>query len=73
MLIAVNSFERLEELVLTEWIEDLALSPMVASYFANSTPYDCDKVIIDLGTIADPATVTRPSQNCNIFSSTHSS
>jgi hypothetical protein len=31
MLIAVNSFERLEELVLTEWIEDLALSPLVAS------------------------------------------
>ena len=58
MLIVVNSFERLEELVLTEWIEDLALSPLVASYFANSTPYDCDKVIIDLGTIADPATVS---------------
>jgi hypothetical protein len=57
MLIAVNSFERLEELVLTEWIEDLALS-LVASYFANSTPYDCDKVIIDLGTIADLATVS---------------
>jgi hypothetical protein len=58
MLIAVNSFERLEELVLTEWIEDLALCPLVASYFANSTPYDCDKVITDLGTIADPATVS---------------
>jgi hypothetical protein len=58
MLIAVNSFERLEELVLTEWIEDLALSPLVTSYFANSTPDDCDKVITDLGTIADPATVS---------------
>jgi hypothetical protein len=58
MLIAVNSFKRLEELVLTEWIKDLALSPLVASYFANSTPYDCDKVIIDLGTIVDPATVS---------------
>ena len=58
MLIAVNSFERLEELVLTEWIEDLVLSPLVASYFANSTPYDCDKVITDLGTIADPAIVS---------------
>jgi hypothetical protein len=58
MLIAVNSFGRLEELVLIEWIEDLALSPLVASYFANSTPYDCDKVTIDLGTIADPATVS---------------
>jgi hypothetical protein len=58
MLIAVNSFERLEELVLTEWIEDLALSPLVTSYFANSTPYDYDKVIIDLGTIADPVTVS---------------
>jgi hypothetical protein len=58
MLIVVNSFKRLEELVLTEWIEDLALSRLVASYFANSTPYDCDKVITDLGTIADPATVS---------------
>ena len=58
MLIAVNSFERLKELVLTEWIGDLALSPLVASYFTNSTPYDCDKVIMDLGTIADPATVS---------------
>jgi hypothetical protein len=57
MLIAVNSFGRLEELVLTEWIEDLALSPLAESYFADSTPYDCDKVTIDLGTIADPATV----------------
>ena len=44
--------------MLTEWIEDLALSPLVASYFANSTPDDCDKVITDLGTIADPATVS---------------
>ena len=58
MLIAVNSFERLEELLLTKWIEDQALSPLVASYFANSTPDDCDKVITDLGTIADPATVS---------------
>jgi hypothetical protein len=58
MLIAVNSFGRLEELVLTEWIEDLVLSPLVTSYFANSTPYDCDKVTIDLGTIADPLTVS---------------
>jgi hypothetical protein len=58
MLIAVNSFERLKELVLTEWIRDLALSPLVASYFTNSTPYDYDKVIMDLGTIADPATVS---------------
>jgi hypothetical protein len=34
------------------------LSPLVASYFANSTLYDYDKVIIDLGTIADPVTVS---------------
>jgi hypothetical protein len=58
MLIAVNSFGRLEQLVLTEWIGDLALSPLVASYFVNSTPYDCDKVIMDLGTISDVATVS---------------
>jgi hypothetical protein len=37
MLIAVNSFKRLEELVLTEWIEDLALSPLVR--VANSQSY----------------------------------